>query len=216
MIFLSAKLLNPSSEMLESDEEDDDYEAGDSDEDEEDEDEEGDVDEALAKTVANAIRDVQGESDSESEEEGSEEDEEDKEDEEEDEEDDEDDEEEEIDEMELEKQILSKNKRSGNQLPSAPEPKKQKAEAKSKATSGGVRSLSNGMTIEDLKIGHGEKAKAGKRVRHCIKACYILKVRLMRLLSIGVHEIYWEVRKRKGENYHFIQLLYQVIAKQCL
>ncbi|CAO3689659.1 unnamed protein product [Umbelopsis ramanniana] len=157
------KLLNPSSEMLESDEEDDDYEAGDSDEDEEDEDEEGDVDEALAKTVANVIRDVQGESDSESEEEGSEEDEEDEE-EEEDEEDDEDDEEEEIDEMELEKQILSKNKRSGNQLPSAPEPKKQKAEAKSKATSGGVRSLSNGMTIEDLKIGHGEKAKAGKRV----------------------------------------------------
>jgi FKBP-type peptidyl-prolyl cis-trans isomerase len=183
LIFHLAKLLNPSSEMLESDEEDDDYEAGDSDEDEDDDNEEGDVDEALAKTVANAIRGVQGESDSETEEEkdseededqDEEEDEEDDEDENED--DDEDEEEEEIDEMELEKQILSKHKRPSNQLSNAPEPKKQKAEVQPKATAGGVRNLSNGMTIEDLKIGQGEKAKAGKRVRHLIEACCILKI----------------------------------------
>ncbi|KAG2174663.1 hypothetical protein INT44_006927 [Umbelopsis vinacea] len=170
------KLLDPSSEMLDSDEEDDDYEAGDSDEDEEDDDEEGDLAEAVVNSVANAIRGVPGNSDSDSEEENDIQDDEelddengdedDDDDEEEDEDGNEDDEEEEeIDEMELEKQILSKHKRPGNQLPSAPEAKKQKAEAiQPKAAVGGVRTLSNGMTIEDVKLGQGEKAKAGKKV----------------------------------------------------
>ncbi|KAH8553579.1 hypothetical protein BGW37DRAFT_486248 [Umbelopsis sp. PMI_123] len=155
------KLLNPTSEVLESDEEDDDYEDGDSDEEEEDDDEEDIVDAEIAKTVANAIDEDEEESNSASDEEESNEDDDD---EDEEEDDDEEEDEEEIDEMELERQILSKNKRSGKQVANPPESKKRKAEAKAKATTGSIRSLSNGMTIEDLKLGQGEKAKAGKRV----------------------------------------------------
>jgi len=151
------KLLDPNSDVLESDEEDDDYEAGDSDDVVEDNDDDDDDEEESQIAVANADEDSEdsdeeSESDVEEEEDDEEEDE------------SESESEEEIDEKQLEKDILAKNKRSAQQAAGAPEPKKQKPDAQPKPKGSNVRNLSNGMIIEETKAGQGEKAKAGKRV----------------------------------------------------
>ncbi|CAM0140613.1 unnamed protein product [Umbelopsis sp. WA50703] len=164
------KLLNPGVDVLDSDEDDDDYEAGDSDEEEEEEDDdeqndevegeinggeddesesgdedEDDEDEQMnhAENIDEDSDDSEDASESEAEEEESEE---------------------EIDEKAIAKEILAKSKRSLLEAVSAPAAKKQKAEAPAKSTTSSVRNLSNGMIIEELKAGKGEKAKAGKRV----------------------------------------------------
>lgn len=157
----SAKLLNPGVDVLDSDEDDDDYESGDSEEEgEEDDDDEDDEqdDEAVAEEDDDEDEDeemiaaeinAEDSDDSDDASEGESE---------------EDESEEEIDEKALAKEILAKNKRSPVEANDAPVAKKQKAQVAAKPATNNVRNLSNGMIIEELKAGKGEKAKAGKRV----------------------------------------------------
>ncbi|KAG2172883.1 hypothetical protein INT43_000233 [Umbelopsis isabellina] len=168
------KLLNPGVDVLDSDEDDDDYESGDSDDDGEEDDE--DEDDEQDDEVAAEANDVEEEDEDEEEEDDDEDEDEemitavlngedsDESDDASEGESEEEESEEEIDEKALAKEILAKNKRSPMEASDVPVAKKQKAEVSAKPATNSVRNLSNGMIIEELKAGKGEKAKAGKRV----------------------------------------------------